>query len=335
MPNRSMPPRPVNNPNGVHGRIRLDVNDTKIWNEDEFLAFLVEHQNHVIDIEIPEGACLASLGLYKLMDKFKFKAVNIRTNNLVEEYWPPYALEQHTHAYQYFNVSVGADYSRYHVWNGKKVFGALYNRPTWSRLGLTGKLLTDHRDQTLINFRSNPADAETRKFFELDQLFQADPKSLVDFMSVVDLLPVRLEQQDGYTTGQTLEIHTEQLAQFYPDLLIDIVGETFLRGQSFYPTEKTTRPMLLKKPFIIMGSKCFLIHLRQMGFRTFHDYWDEDYDGYAEADRYLRILKLIDKLAATPKHELDKMYIDMQDVLDHNYKLLVTRTFTKEIDYVE
>lgn len=325
----------VNNPNGVHGRIRLDLNDTTLWNRDEFLEFLVRHQNEVIDIEHGEGVCLETLGVYKLMNMFKFKAVAIRTNNLVESAPAPYKLEIHPAGFRYCTVPPNVDYTPYHYWTGKHVFGALYNRPTWTRVGFTGHLLANYPDKTLMNFRYDPSDPDVRVHFELEKLFEMDPNSVKNYMQINHLLPIRLENEDGYTSGQTTMVHTNQLAKFYPDLLIDVVAETFNRGRSFYPTEKTTRPMLLKKPFILMGSKCFLIHLRQMGFKTFYDFWDEEYDGYNMGERYTKILQLIDSLAKKSQEELQQMYQDMQPILDHNYRLLLEKTFTRNITYVE
>jgi hypothetical protein len=145
-----------------------------------------------------------------------------------------------------------------------------------------------------------------------------------------------LEKQDGYTPGQQdTSGFTDQLLDFYPDILVDVVAESYTSGDTFCPTEKTFRPMLMKKPFIHMGPKCFLIHLRQMGFRTFHNFWDEDYDGHGMDQRYHRILKLIDDISAKSADELNDMYIRMQPILDHNYNLLIEKKFTKNITYVE
>jgi len=113
--------------------------------------------------------------------------------------------------------------------------------------------------------------------------------------------------------------------------LVDIVVESHVAGKTFFPTEKTIRPMLLKKPFIIFGSANYLDYLRQMGFRTFADFWDEDYDGYEAADRLLKIQSLINLLASKSINELEKMYWDMQYTLDHNYNLLMTQSYHKQI----
>lgn len=328
-------PGSVNNPDRCNGRISLDLNDHIIWNKDEFIKFLVEYQGQLIDIEIPEGACLKSAGVYDLIDLFSFKAVTIRTHNLIESAPLPYMLNIHRIAsFRYFNIDA-IDYTPFHCWSGKKVFGALYNRPTWPRIGLTGHLLAHHADKTLLNFRVDPHNDDSRRHFEIQTLYQNAPESVKDFMNVSHALPQRLEEHDGYTISGTTQAHTDQLSVFYTDFLIDIVGETFVRGRSFYPTEKTTRPMLLKKPFIHMGSKCFLIHLRQMGFRTFHDFWDEDYDGHYPHNRYAKILKLIDDLSTKSTKELQDMYISMKTILDHNYQLLIEKTFSKKITYVD
>ena len=89
--------------------------------------------------------------------------------------------------------------------------------------------------------------------------------------------------------------------------------------------------MLLKKPFIMFGSCNYLEHMRQMGFRTFADFWDEDYDGYEGADRLCRIQQLIDNIASIPLNQLESMYWDMQYTLDHNYKLLMTKSYTNKV----
>jgi hypothetical protein len=105
-------------------------------------------------------------------------------------------------------------------------------------------------------------------------------------------------------------------------------------GNTFYPTEKTTRPIWLKKPFIIFGSKNYLDYLHQLGFKTFYEFWSEDYDGYEGRDRYVKILQLIDNLAKKSTVELTQIYQDMQSILDYNYNLLMTQSYNTNISYI-
>jgi len=84
-----------------------------------------------------------------------------------------------------------------------------------------------------------------------------------------------------------------------------------------------------------MGSKNYLDYLHQMGFRTFGDFWNEDYDGYEDKERYVKILQLIDDLSKKSTVELEKMYWDMQYSLDHNYNLLLNQNYATDITYIE
>jgi len=301
-----------------------------IWNKSELLSFLIDNQGKSIVLSTKEeGCCCNSIGLYNILDKFKFKSVTIITNNLVETH-PEYTIN-YINPFKFFNTTT--QYEEFHLWNKNKVFGALYNRALWHRIGIASHLAP--MDNTLLNFRSNPHNIDDRDLFELQKLFNIDPPSLKKFMDIFDALPIQVKNIDDYTVGATTTEHTNQLCMLYPNFLIDVVAETFTSGRSFFPTEKTVRPMLLKKPFIIMGSKCFLIHLRQMGFKTFYDFWDEDYDGYQPHDRYKMILNLINDLAKKSKEELYKMYLDMTPILEHNFNLLKNKSFTKAINYVE
>lgn len=306
--------------------------DNFIWNEHELLKFLVDNQGKDIILYTKEEGCSAeSIGLYKLLDIFQFRSVLITTTNSVEHH-DRYKINI-TNSDKFFKNLSTEDYSQYHKWNKTKIFGLLYNRAIWHRIGLASYMHQMHTDMSLLNFRSNPNNEDDRKLFELQTLFEIHPESLINFTN--SKFPILLEKTDGYTVGATTQQHTDQLAQFYTNFLIDIVAETFTTGRTFFPTEKTVRPMLSKKPFIVMGPKCFLIHLRQMGFKTFYEFWDEDYDGWEKKERYIRIIKLIDFLSQKPISELYDMYQDMQHILNHNYNLLKSQTYYKKIKYVE
>lgn len=308
--------------------------DDFIWNQYEFVKFLSENQGQDIVVTTTSEGCSAeATGMYKLIDLFKFNSVIIKTCNAVEEHsgYDIRILKNH-----FLKMPKKVDYTAYHHWTQDRVFGAFYSKPVWYRMGLASTLLHDYPDKSLVNFRYDPHNEDLRKLFEIQKLFKHDPVSAQKFIAVMDQYPIQLEETDVYYgPGSTTITHTSQLAEYYTKILVDIVSESFTEGRTFFPTEKTIRPMLLKKPFITMGPKCFLIHLRQMGFKTFHDFWDEDYDGYNPKERYFKILEVIKSLASKSPNELVKLHESMQDVLEHNYNLLVTRKFTKDIKYVE
>ena len=72
-----------------------------------------------------------------------------------------------------------------------------------------------------------------------------------------------------------------------------------------------------------------------MGFKTFYEFWDEDYDGFEGKEKYLRILKLIDSIAKKSILELLDMYNSMQYILEHNANLILTQTYNKHVTHVD
>ena len=303
--------------------------NNSIWNFDNFLQFLIDNQGRAVDISTnAEGVCLESAGVYQLLSQFRYKNVTIHTSNLLEQH-PVYQIKL-TAPFKFFKIE-HANYTHLHTWNKNKIFACFYNRPLWYRIGLGATLQHDYKHCSLINIRTQIDSVNQRALVETEQLFIHHPESFVKFLQECKTWPVTIEPVDGYTVGNCTTGHTDQLAEFYLNFLIDIVAETWTTGRTFFVTEKTVRPMLLKKPMIIMGSKNYLDYLHQMGFRTFADFWSEEYDGYEGGERYVKILQLIDNIAKKSIDELQRMYWDMQYTLDHNYNLLMTQTYNKII----
>lgn len=69
----------------------------------------------------------------------------------------------------------------------------------------------------------------------------------------------------------------------YAKSLINVVTETYYRqewnntGNLFF-SEKIWKPIVCKQAFIIVGPKHSLKYLKELGFRTFDEIWDESYD---------------------------------------------------------
>jgi hypothetical protein len=303
----------------------FDVSCTsdKIWNLLDLVEFLVTHQNNSVELNIvPEAICLTNLGLYKLLDKFNFSQVIINTWNPLEKH-SKYKI-QFKGANFWFRRT--ADISpMLHVWNLKKKFLCFYHRPTAGRLGLASHLFYKHTNDTLIHFSANNV-----VDFELDKLLEWDTNAVTFAGKLAPQLPMVLGSTDRYTKFNGYD-YLDPLTNLYQNILIDVVVESHVAGTTFFPTEKTIRPILLKKPFVIFGSKNYLAYLRQMGFRTFADFWDEDYDGYECADRFKKIKILLDSLAKKSSQELETMYWDMQYSLEHNYNLLMLQKYTNQI----
>ena len=104
--------------------------------------------------------------------------------------------------------------------------------------------------------------------------------------------------------------------------------EKALKGNDYLTlTEKTFKPLLMKTPFILYGQPFILKKLKEYGFKTFSDYWDESYDEILDpalrADKIAEVVKKLSEIS-------DEQFIDLlkktRDIVEHNYKILMKRT---------
>lgn len=86
-------------------------------------------------------------------------------------------------------------------------------------------------------------------------------------------------------------------------------------------SEKTWKPIVNFRPFIIVGPPHSLRDLQALGFKTFSNWWDEGYDKIV--DPLLRMKAIIDVLKKICGHTLEdllRIYDDMESTLKFNYE---------------
>lgn len=304
-------------------------NDDKLWNFQELVNYLVKNQRQHISLKInPEAICLETLEIYRLLDNFEFKQVDVYTHNQLEKHNKYNIIIDQSNEFLAENLDIP---SALHGWDQTKTFLNLYGRPTANRLGIASHLLNCHAENSLIHFSFGNT-YDDLPLYELEKLLQYDLDSVKKVSSLIVNMPIKQAPTTGYCKKHYN--FSDTLTQLYQHVFVDIVSESHVLGNTFFPTEKTTRPMWLKKPFIIFASRDYLDYLHQMGFMTFSEFWSEDYDGYEGRDRFIRILDLIDQLAKKSTAELNQMYWDMKYVLDHNYDLLYNQTYLKKITLI-
>jgi len=91
------------------------------------------------------------------------------------------------------------------------------------------------------------------------------------------------------------------LLEYYNQFNIELVCETYTLGTTFFPTEKTARPIMAAKPILVYGPVGFLNELKRMGFKTYSELWDESYDLLQGVDRWLGMKKVIQQLILLDK----------------------------------
>jgi hypothetical protein len=97
--------------------------------------------------------------------------------------------------------------------------------------------------------------------------------------------------------------------------------DPFAPGHTFV-SEKTYKPIIAKKPFIVFSEPGFLKVLRQMGFKTFYPFINEEYDNILGYEvRIGEIIKEIRRITRLKKEDYENLLKQCQPIVEHNYKL--------------
>lgn len=90
--------------------------------------------------------------------------------------------------------------------------------------------------------------------------------------------------------------------------------------------------MIYFHPFIVWGNPGTLQVLRELGFETFPEFFDERYDNVKNADiRMKMILNNVKRLCELPIEEIHSLYQSVIPKLIHNRNLLIKMDERKEV----
>mgnify|MGYP001085903197 CR=1 FL=1 len=328
--------------------IGADVEDTYFKNEQEWMCRIVDaaHKFDTVFITMKEGTALEELNfrgkkflqiLKELCDsnqweqeKFKFELPNLTQNLAV---WPEIEISVITHHFQSIqNKSYSLDKSI------EKTFGMFVGRSSWDRLLLASYLLQHHQNitkQTYRNYLDNPASMIgldlDRMCWQVSSSGRLDITLIRSVMNLVSSMPILLNDTHKNVTHLQWNEGAvgADILGWYNSIFVDIVCEKMVTGQTFFPTEKTARPLATKTPFLIMSSPNYIKNLRRLGFRSFEQFWDESYDYQQGVQRIVSMQKIIDNVAKLDNQELENMYQKMLPILEHNYKTYHELTVNK------
>ena len=106
------------------------------------------------------------------------------------------------------------------------------------------------------------------------------------------------------------------------DSYFSIVSETHYADdqQTCFISEKTFKAIANRQPFIILGNRNSLTHLKNLGYKTFDSIIDESYD---ELESIHRMNAIIQEIRNWEARE-DKMshFTWAESVVEHNFKIL-------------
>lgn len=119
---------------------------------------------------------------------------------------------------------------------------------------------------------------------------------------------------------------------FYDASLFSVVTETCFTEKQCFITEKAYKPIYHKHPFLMVGPKGSLAHLRELGYRTFPELFDESYDEMEPSIAKMQVLvDNIARVAAMPDAARKSLFQGVASKVEHNHRLFMTRNRPAEL----
>ena len=128
---------------------------------------------------------------------------------------------------------------------------------------------------------------------------------------------------------------TKTIPQKYcNDSFLFLVTETHFNNRTIFFSEKTFKPILVEMPFMVLGNPNTLQILKEMGFKTFDRWFNEDYDLDLPLEKRCDIIvSEISRLSKMSNTERLAIRREMSDILKHNHSVL--QNLMKRSDLVE
>lgn len=188
------------------------------------------------------------------------------------------------------------------------------------RLRLAKHLHTNWLNDSILSFKPNIADV--RHYFRND--FSEHYQDEIEWAE--QYTPIEVDNVKKFGGGSVSYLESlSTSATYYHRYFLEIVIETDSKNP-YWITEKTVRPIVFGKPFILFSGPYALQHLRDLGFQTFSPWIDESYDSIEnQFERFDFIIKEIDRIAAMSYDQLTNIAKEMNDILIYNQKTLAKK----------
>jgi hypothetical protein len=139
--------------------------------------------------------------------------------------------------------------------------------------------------------------------------------------SFANKLPLVLDGEDNIVQMCSDENNVSR--PYYQNSLVSLITETNFYDREVTLTEKSFKPLKEKHPFIIVGVPGCLQGLRDLGYKTFSEFWDESYDTITDPfPRMRKIDEILQHIGSWDSNQILDFKRRVKPIVEHNYQVL-------------
>lgn len=192
-----------------------------------------------------------------------------------------------------------------------------------------------HRDVIYKYTKERPGIGVVTYFNNMDTTFSMDPEHWI-----MESQGLRLQQPINWTVDQVQYYgHPISLSQILPIAVYNqtaysVVAETCWQDEFAFFTEKTSKPIIARRLFVMFAGKGYLRNLRKLGFKTFDSIIDETYDD--ETDALIRWRKAWEQMVWLDQQPQKTILENIKPIVEHNFNVMMTdywsNSFRQQLD---
>jgi len=201
----------------------------------------------------------------------------------------------------------------------ERVFGLFLGRSTVPRNVILYDTYNEFKNYFLFSKMSASHAENWANNTEELAAWTTDPGSVVDWYKDCPVQSIDQKSvKDQFGNVANHAVCNSSLLKNYSRFRIELVCETYTLGNTFFPTEKTVRPIMGGKPIFVYGPVNYLAGLREMGYKTYDSIWDESYDALQGAERWTAIKDVMHWITSLPITKREFMLGEAQYIAKYN-----------------
>jgi len=193
------------------------------------------------------------------------------------------------------------------------------------------KFMFDHSDKKydFLYLNKNMYRKHRKKLYDALSQQQLLKNSLVSFIDLGIRLPEEYELPWVDRKNYPYRGMDQDLFEApYNDTTFSIVSETNV-GDNIFITEKIWKAIIAEHLFVVHGNNHYLKWLRQLGFKTFSEVFDETYDNETDEDK--KIEKIVKTVRSITEMDSTELYQRTKEIRTHNRQLFFDKNTVKGV----
>jgi hypothetical protein len=204
-------------------------------------------------------------------------------------------------------------------------FLCLNRRPAPHRYGIVS-MLYDYKSQGILTCAQGAGYNKDYTDYQIKQFKENLPELIRKFDNEI-VLNLPLKYDDGIDPETQNPAQDDSHEKFYNSYLYVVTETFFFEQNNLFLSEKIFKPISFFQPFVVIGRPGTLKLLKDLGYKTFSDYWDESYDDEPhDAKRLHKAARIIRSIIKKSNTELTEMLVDMESIFVHNFNVLQQRS---------